>query len=60
MEPKPWYLSKTVWFNLLTGLWFFIGPKIGIPELSPDLFSGIVFAGNIVLRLITKTEVTIS
>ena len=60
MEPKPWYASKTIWFNLLTGLWFFIGPKVGVPELSPDLFASLVFVGNIILRVVTKTDLTIS
>ena len=57
---KPWYASKTLWFNVLGGFWFFIGPKIGVPELTPEVFSTIIFVGNIILRFITKTEVTIS
>lgn len=60
MEQKPWYTSKTLWFNLLSGIWFFVGPKIGIPELTPEVFTSILLIGNVILRLITNTEVTIS
>jgi len=60
MESKPFYLSKTFWFNILSALWFFIGPRVGLPELSPEIFGTIITVGNVILRFITKTEVSIS
>lgn len=60
MESKPFFYSKTFWFNILTAAWFFIGPAVGIPELSPELFGTILSVGNVLLRFVTKQEVTIS
>jgi hypothetical protein len=60
METKAWYYSKVLWFNVLSASWAFIGPKFGLPELTPEVFSAFVIFGNIVLRFITKTDLTIS
>jgi hypothetical protein len=57
---KPFYTSKTIWFNLLALAWQFIGSWVGIPVLSPELFAEILAAVNLVLRLITKGGVTIA
>jgi hypothetical protein len=55
---KPWYFSKTVWTNVLTGVWVFVGPIIGVPVLSPDLMAQILDAANIVLRFFTKSKIS--
>ena len=60
MEAKPWYYSKVLWFNLLSASWGFLGPKVGLPELTPEVFAAIVLVGNVILRFVTKTDLTIS
>lgn len=60
MPTKPWYLSKTVWFNVLGILLAAAG------ELSSAFPSGavarvsafVLTIGNIILRLLTKTTIT--
>ncbi|MEW5799965.1 MAG: hypothetical protein AB1728_13270 [Bacteroidota bacterium] len=56
---KPWYYSKTVWTNVISGVWVFIGPLIGVPVLSPDLMAQILDVLNIVLRFVTKQPLKI-
>ena len=60
MSSKAWYLSKTIWFNVLSAVWFLVGPMIGIPTLDPDTFATILAIGNFILRVITKGGVSIS
>ena len=57
---KPFWQSKTVWFNVLTFVWQFFGSKIGVPTLSPDTFTAIITVINIVLRFVSQGSVTIS
>ena len=58
---KPWYQSKTMWFNLIT-----IAVTVaGSPELAafipaswlPAIASGIALV-NLILRTVTNTAVT--
>lgn len=59
MNTKPWWQSKTLWFNILTlgldaasgQLGFHIPPNVAVPILA---------AGNIGLRLITSQPVSAS
>lgn len=55
---KPWYFSKTVWTNVLSGVWVFVGPLIGVPVLSPDLMAQILNGANVVLRFFTKSKIS--
>ncbi len=64
-KSKPWYTSKTVWFNVVTVLGSIAGGLGGIlpilePFLAPKVFAW-VLAGvgiiNLVLRSITKDAV---
>lgn len=57
---KAWWTSKTIWTNVIALLWIFVGPVVGMPELSPETSIAILGVINVILRLITKTEVTIS
>jgi hypothetical protein len=59
MDTKKWYASKTIWTNVIAMLWIFVGPVVGTPELSPETNIAILGVINVILRLITKTEVTI-
>lgn len=62
MNSKKWYLSKTLWFNVLF-LAVGIASAFGYNEFSPDaeMESYVLVAVtivNLVLRLVTKTAVT--
>lgn len=60
MESKAWYLSKTVWFNVLTFVWQFAGPKVGMPTMDGQTFAAVVTVANLILRFVTKSPVSIS
>lgn len=60
MENKSWFKSKTIWFNILSAIWFLLGPAIGIPTLDADTFAAILMVVNLILRVITKGAVTIN
>lgn len=58
---KKWYQSKTIWFNLLTGLVAVAG-VFGFAAFQPDqttmeIIGVIVTAVNIALRFVTKEPV---
>ncbi len=59
MNSKLWYASKTLWTNVITLLWTFVGPKIGIPTLDPDLMLGLLAVVNGILRVVTKQPVSL-
>lgn len=58
-ETKPWYQSKTVWFNIITAALGAIGEISEVFPVSkhPLLYTNIVAVGNIILRLITYKPV---
>jgi len=55
-ETKAWWKSKTIIFNVVSGL---VGIATalqadkGLPPHTTEIFSTIVMVGNIILRLIT-------
>lgn len=49
---KKWYKSKTLWANLLA-----IAAVFGL-DITPDETAAILAVVNILLRLITKEELT--
>lgn len=58
---KPWYKSKTFWFNIVS-IAIAIATLIADPTLaaSPQIVSGavgVVTIGNLVLRLLTDTAI---
>ena len=61
MNSKPWYLSKTMWANLIGGA-VTIGGAFGLdlgltPETQAQLVAGIMAVVNIVLRFVTKRPI---
>ncbi len=60
MESKAWYASKTLWVNLITLAWTFVGPMVGIPTLDPATLAIVLGVVNIVLRAVTKQPVSFS
>jgi lysozyme family protein len=61
LRSKPWYKSKTVWFNILSIGGAILGGLLGVmptvqPFLTPMSYAiamAVIGAGNIVLRAIT-------
>ena len=59
MESKSWYLSKTLWVNLIS-IGAIIGAAYGLDidtETQAVLATGILAVVNIILRLITKQPI---
>lgn len=57
---KPWYQSKTIWFNALAVLVFVAG-SFGYADFTPDADIMAIVAAilNVVLRLVTSQSVTV-
>lgn len=51
---KSWYHSKTLWVNIFTVAWHFVGPLVGIPTLDNETLVALLAIVNLVLRVITK------
>ena len=60
METKPFYTSKTFWVNAVGLFWVLAAAPLGLPALSEDTMLSILAVINILLRFITKTEVTLT
>jgi hypothetical protein len=61
---KPWYLSKTIWFNFLCAMTFAAEASLGIIKdaLPGGLYPWLAFAlimGNTALRFITQQQVAL-
>jgi hypothetical protein len=54
---KPWYTSKTVWFNAVALIALILQAQYGFVLDEATQASIIVFA-NLILRSITKQEIT--
>lgn len=60
VESKPFWASKTLWLNIIGIAWVVGAKPLGLPTLSPEIEMGILGALNVILRFITKSEITIS
>ena len=62
MEGKSFWQSKTMWFNLLSGIvaaaGVYAAPTSGISANYAQIFAGVVTVGNIFLRAISKDAIT--
>jgi len=62
METKSWYLSKTLWVNLLAGVATVAGVfglDLGLDAAAQaEIAVGFLAVANIVLRLVTRTAVS--
>ena len=58
MENKKWWESKTVWFNLLSGILAILatvkGASLGLPDWGIALIDSGVAVGNIWLRFVSS------
>ena len=57
IEGKPWYQSKTVWFNSIMALVKLVtelqGTSLGHDPMMENIFISIVIFGNLILRFLT-------
>lgn len=62
VNTKPWYVSKTIWFNVITVIVSIIMLLSQMPDFAEynKWFTLLVGIMNIVLRAITTTPVTLS
>lgn len=63
VSAKPWWHSKTLWFNLICGALGAAEASIGLllPALQANAYAVLAFVlavGNGVLRVVTKTALT--
>ena len=56
---KPWWVSKTVWMNLIVAIAAFVPPVQDWIGKNPEQFAWVFTAINVVLRLISKGKITL-
>ena len=59
MEAKKWYLSRTLWTNTLMFVGVIIAEFMGDNPLNPELIATIITGVNVVLRVVTKAQITV-
>lgn len=60
MQVKKWWMSKTLWFNIITALVGVIGQITNLFHFSAQtnsIFAGILTVGNFILRFLTSQPV---
>jgi hypothetical protein len=57
LQKTKWYYSKTLWANAIAAIAMFIQSTYGYP-IDPEIQGYILIAINVILRSITKTELT--
>jgi len=57
MDPKKFWLSKTLWANILAIVALIVQSQTSY-VISPESQVSILAVVNVVLRLVTKSEVT--
>lgn len=55
---KPWYKSRTVWFNLAAAVVVAVQVWFGTLPVSPEIQAVVVAAANLVLRFLTTKPVS--
>lgn len=63
-DTKPWYQSRTLWFNVISVLLAFLELKTQAikPLLSPEAYEWLLLfipLGNMLLRIDTRTALTV-
>ena len=60
MDSKPFYKSKTFWFNLAIGLFALLEQTVTNIGITDGTLVTILATGNLLLRGLTKGAVTVS
>lgn len=55
---KKWYTSKTVWSNFIMLIGVIVLNTTGKNILTPEVQAAIITVVNLLLRIITKEEIT--
>jgi len=53
---KPWYKSKTLWFNVVSGA-VMLASEAASLGIDPKISAAVITVGNLVLRLLTHEGV---
>lgn len=59
LQSTPWYLSKTIWLNIISALIELGNVFLDLNILPSGTILLIVNVLNIIIRLITKTEISV-
>ncbi len=57
METKPWYVSKTLWVNVIAMIAMLVQTKVGF-VIDAETQAALLIVINLVLRIITKTPIS--
>lgn len=57
MPKKKWFASKTLWFNIITGIVAVTGAITPLSIISAPVMLGISVVGNAILRLLTTKPI---
>jgi hypothetical protein len=60
MDTKPFYWSKTLWVNVIGVAWMLLEKPLGLPTLGTETEATILGVLNVILRFVTKTDLTIA
>ena len=60
MKQKSWWKSKTLWFNVVSGLVIAAQGMTSVHWIPGDYLTVIVVSGNFFLRFITDTGIAVS
>ena len=57
METKAFWQSKTIWLNVLAAIGGIVQTYTGF-VISPELQGAVLIILNVILRFVTKSEIT--
>ncbi len=58
VKTKPWYTSKTIWFNLFGTFLAVASTNPALIPVDPQIVAGVVSIGNILLRTVSGQPLT--
>lgn len=59
MESKVWYLSKTLWVNLLIAIFIIVQGVTGVEVASTEVEALATVCLNVILRFVSQDKVTL-
>jgi len=60
MDSKPFYTSKTFWFNIAIGVFALVEKTVADLGITDGIIVTILTIGNLILRGVTKTAVKVA